>query len=220
MPLSSYGDASPLEEEYPVTPTTLLIFGGTLFMAAGTPGPSIAALVARVLTRGARDVLPFLAAMWIGEAIWLTFAVAGLAAIAEAFHWAFVAIKWLGVCYLLYLAWKMWHAAPSAGGETLPEAQSPLRMFLAGMMVTLGNPKIMMFYVALLPSLIDIHAVTVAGWAELLAMMALVLIVIDFAWALLADRARTFLKSRRAVRIANRASAGTMAGAAVAIALR
>jgi threonine/homoserine/homoserine lactone efflux protein len=209
-----------LEEEHPVTLTTLLIFGGTLFMAAGTPGPSIAALVARVLTRGARDVLPFLAAMWIGEAIWLTFAVAGLAAIAEAFHWAFVAIKWLGVGYLLYLAWKMWHSAPADGGETLPEAQSPLKMFLAGMMVTLGNPKIMMFYVALLPSLIDIHAVTVAGWAELLATMALVLVVIDFAWALLAARARTFLKSRRAVRIANRASAGTMAGAAVAIAMR
>ena len=203
-----------------MTLTTLLIFGGTLFMAAGTPGPSIAALVARVLSRGARDVLPFLVAMWIGEAIWLTFAVAGLAAIAEAFHWAFVAIKWLGVGYLLYLAWKMWNAAPTDGGETLPEAQSPLRMFLAGMTVTLGNPKIMMFYVALLPSLIDIHAVTLAGWAELLATMALVLIVIDFAWALLAAKARTFLRSRRAVRIANRASAGTMAGAAVAIAMR
>jgi threonine/homoserine/homoserine lactone efflux protein len=207
-------------EEYRVTLTTLLIFGGTLFMAAGTPGPSIAALVARVLTRGARDVLPFLVAMWIGEAIWLTFAVAGLAAIAEAFHWAFVAIKWLGVGYLLYLAWKMWRAPPADGSETLPEAQSPLKMFLAGMTVTLGNPKIMMFYVALLPSIVDIHAVTVTGWAELLATMALVLIFIDLAWALLAAKARTFLKSRRAARIANRTSAGTMAGAAVAIALR
>jgi threonine/homoserine/homoserine lactone efflux protein len=203
-----------------MTLTTLLMFAGALFMAAGSPGPSIAALVARVLTRGARDVLPFLAAMWIGEAVWLTFAVAGLAAIAETFHWAFVAVKWLGVGYLLYLAWKMWHAAPSDGSETLPEAQSPLRMFLAGMTVTLGNPKIMMFYLALLPSIVDIHAVTVTGWAELVVTMATVLIFIDLAWALVAARARAFLKSRRAVRIANRASAGTMAGAAVAIALR
>jgi len=36
------------------------------------------ALIARVLTNGVRDVLPFLAAMWLGEAIWLGFAVAGL----------------------------------------------------------------------------------------------------------------------------------------------
>jgi threonine/homoserine/homoserine lactone efflux protein len=70
--------------------------------------------------------------MWIGEAIWLTFAVAGLAAIAEAFHWAFVAIKWLGVCYLLYLAWKLWFTSANTGDEKLPETQSATRLFFAG----------------------------------------------------------------------------------------
>jgi threonine/homoserine/homoserine lactone efflux protein len=95
-----------------------------------------------------------------------------------------------------------------------------LKLFLAGMTVTLGNPKIMMFYMALLPSIIDIQAVTMVGWAELVATMLMVLIVIDISWALLAARARSFLKSRRAVRMANRASTGTMAGAAVAIAMR
>ena len=50
----------------------LLVFALALIVAAGSPGPSIAALVARVLTNGFRDVLPFLAAMWIGEALWLT----------------------------------------------------------------------------------------------------------------------------------------------------
>ncbi|OWV96520.1 lysine transporter LysE [Rhizobium sp. R72] len=203
-----------------MTLTSLFVFACALFVAAGSPGPSVAALVARVISKGARDVLPFLAAMWLGEAIWLTCAVAGLAAIAETFHYAFVAIKWLGVCYLFYLAWKMWFASPDSEGEALPDAQSPLKLFLAGMTVTLGNPKIMMFYMALLPSIIDIHAVTVVGWAELVAMMFLVLIVIDISWALAAAKARSFLKSRRAVRMANRASAGTMAGAAVAIAMR
>lgn len=203
-----------------MTLTSLLVFAGALLMAAGSPGPSIAALVARVLSKGARDVLPFLAAMWIGEAIWLTCAVAGLAAIAETFHWAFVAIKWLGVCYLLYLAWKMWFVSPDKSEETLPEAQSAAKLFFAGMTVTLGNPKIMVFYVALLPSIIDIHSVTIVGWAELVTTMFVVLILIDVTWALAAAKARGFLKSRRAVRIANRASAGTMAGAAIAIALR
>ena len=203
-----------------MTLTSLLVFAGALFMAAGSPGPSVAALVARVLSKGARDVLPFLAAMWIGEAIWLTCAVAGLAAVAETFHWAFVAIKWLGVCYLLYLAWKMWLASPDASEEKLPEAQSAAKLFFAGMTVTLGNPKIMVFYVALLPSIIDIRSVTIVGWAELVTTMFVVLILIDVAWALAAAKARGFLKSRRAVRIANRASAGTMASAAVAIALR
>nr|WP_222857893.1 LysE family translocator [Rhizobium cauense] len=204
----------------PVTLTSLFVFACALFVAAGSPGPSVAALVARVISKGARDVLPFLAAMWLGEAIWLTCAVAGLAAIAETFHYAFVAIKWLGVCYLLYLAWKMWFASPDTEGDALPDTQSPLKLFFAGMTVTLGNPKIMMFYMALLPSIIDVGAVTMVGWAELVATMLLVLIVIDISWALLAAKARRFLRSRRAVRLANRASAGTMAGAAVAIAMR
>ena len=203
-----------------MTLTSLFVFACALFVTAGSPGPSVAALVARVISKGTRDVLPFLAAMWIGEAIWLTCAVAGLAAIAETFHYAFFAIKWLGVCYLLYLAWKMWFASPEAEGETLPDAQSPLKLFFAGMTVTLGNPKIMMFYMALLPSIIDVRAVSILGWAELVATMFLVLIVIDISWTLLAAKARGFLRSHRAVRMANRASAGTMAGAAVAIAMR
>ncbi|MBB5044124.1 LysE family translocator [Shinella fusca] len=200
--------------------TTLVIFAGALMMAAGSPGPSIAALVARVLSRGARDVLPFLAAMWIGEGIWLTCAVLGLAAIAETFYAAFVAIKWLGVLYLLYLAWKMWFAPVDTGEAALPEARSGAKLFFAGMTVTLGNPKIMMFYVALLPAIIDLGAVTLTGWAELVVTMFVVLVAIDLAWVFLASRARRFLRSPRAVRIANRVSAGTMAGAAAAIATR
>jgi threonine/homoserine/homoserine lactone efflux protein len=203
-----------------MTLASLLVFAAALFVAAGSPGPSIAALVARVLSKGWRDVLPFLAAMWVGEAIWLTFAVAGLSALAESYHLVFVAIKWIGVAYLLVLAWKMWTASPSTEGSALPESRTALRMFLAGLTVTLGNPKIMMFYVALLPSIIDLNGVTLAGWAELVAAMFLVLLTVDLAWALLADKARLFLKSPRAVKFANRLSAGTMAGAAAAIATR
>ncbi len=58
---------------------SLLIFAAALFVAAGSPGPSVAALVARVISKGFRDVFPFLAAMWIGEGIWLSCAVFGLA---------------------------------------------------------------------------------------------------------------------------------------------
>ncbi len=203
-----------------LTLTTLLVFAGALFIAAGTPGPSVAALVARVISKGARDVLPFLFGMWAGDAIWLTCAIAGLSAIAETFYHAFVVIKWLGILYLLYLAWKMWFAKPDVEEEELPQARSRGRMFLTGLAIALGNPKIMMFYIALLPSIIDIRAVSLGGWAELVVTLFVVLAVVDFTWMFLAAKARSFLKSRRAVMIANRASAATMAGAAMAIATR
>jgi threonine/homoserine/homoserine lactone efflux protein len=203
-----------------VEPTSLLIFAGALLVAAGSPGPSIAALVARVISKGFRDVLPFLAAMWIGEAIWLSLAVFGLAVVAQSFHYAFVAVKWAGVAYLVYLAWKMWTAPVETEGNEMPREDSPWRLFAAGMAVTLGNPKIMMFYLALLPTIIDLAAVTVVGWLELTVTMAAVLIAIDFGWVFAAAQARKLLRSKRAMRIANRVSAGTMAGAAAAIAAR
>lgn len=203
-----------------MTLTSLIVFTGALFVAAGTPGPSIAALVARVISRGTGGVFPFLFGMWVGDAVWLTIAVAGLSAIADTFQHVFLAIKWLGVAYLLYLAWKMWRASPDTEGAELPEARSRLRLFLTAISVALGNPKIMMFYIALLPSIIDIHAVTVVGWLELVACQFFVLMTVNISWMLLAGKARGFLKSRRAVQMANRIAAGTMAGAAAAIATR
>ncbi|MND31088.1 Homoserine/homoserine lactone efflux protein [compost metagenome] len=203
-----------------MTLASVLVFAAALFVAAGSPGPSIAALVSRVLTKGWRDVLPFLMAMWVGETVWLSFAVAGLSAIAESFQPVFVAIKWIGVAYLLYLAWKMWFARTDGADGELPESRSAARMFFAGLTVTLGNPKIMMFYVALLPSIIDLNGVTLIGWLELVAAMLIVLATVDIVWITLANKARQFLKSPRALKLANRISAGTMAGAAAAIATR
>ncbi|TNB49186.1 LysE family translocator [Martelella lutilitoris] len=198
----------------------LALFAITLFVAAGSPGPSVAALVARVLSRGHRDVLPFMAAMWLGEALWLTLAVFGLVAVASAFHEVFIAIKWAGVAYLVWLAWKMWFSDPAGDGGELPNAGSGWKMFLAGMSVTLGNPKIMMFYVALLPTIIDLGSVTLLGWVELTATLLIVLAIVDLSWVFMAAKARRFLKSPRAMKIANRISAGMIGGAAAAIATR
>jgi threonine/homoserine/homoserine lactone efflux protein len=161
--------------------------------------------------------------MWLGEALWLTLAVYGLAALAETLHGAFLVVKYLGVAYLLYLARKMWRAPVAAAGEgPAPQGSSPRRggrgMFLAGLAVTLGNPKIMVFYLALLPTIIDLAGITLIGWLELTATMLVVLAAIDLGYIALAARARLLLRSPRALRIANRASAGLLGGAAATLA--
>jgi threonine/homoserine/homoserine lactone efflux protein len=203
-----------------MTLASLLIFAAALFVAAGSPGPSVAALVARVISKGFRDVFPFLLALWIGEAIWLSLAVFGLAVVAQTFHLVFAIVKWVGVGYLIYLAWKMWMAPVAAREGEMPREDSPTKLFAAGMAVSLGNPKVMMFYLALLPTIIDLNAITLAGWVELTLTMAMVLVCVDLSWSLAAAQARRLLKSPRAMKIANRLSAATMAGAAAAIATR
>jgi threonine/homoserine/homoserine lactone efflux protein len=201
-----------------MTLSNLLVFALALMVAAGSPGPSVAALVARVLTNGFRDVLPFLAAMWLGEALWLGCAVAGLAVVARTLGVLFTALKFIGVAYLLFLAWKMWFAPTQVPDGELPRGRSSWRMFGTGLTITLGNPKVMVFYLALLPTIVDLNHVGAAAWIELTAIMFMVLAAVDIAWALLAVRARRLLTSRKAVKIANRSSAAMMAGAAAVIA--
>ncbi len=197
----------------------IMIFCVALAIMAGAPGPSIAALVSRILTNGLRDVLPFLAAMWVGEAIWLTVTFLGLAALAQSFALVFVVLKYAGVAYLLYLAWRMWRAPVNIADAALPRRR-PLHMFGTGLMVTLGNPKIMVFYLALLPTIIDVKHVTLTRWAILMAALFCVLAATDLTWSFIALRAHRLLQSPKAMRIANRTSAGVMAGAAAVMASR
>ncbi len=201
-----------------MTLSALLIFAVAEFFFAVTPGPSSAALVTRVIYRGWKSVLPFLLAMWLGEVIWLTLAVAGLSYIAQTFYWAFNVIKYLGAAYLLYLAYKMWTAPVDTKEAAMPSAEKPLRMFFTGLAISIGNPKIMVFYMAFLPSLIDMAMVTPFVWLQLTITLGLALAAGDMLWVLLASQARRWLKSPRAMKIANRISGTVMGGAAATIA--
>jgi threonine/homoserine/homoserine lactone efflux protein len=202
-------------------PIALLVFAGALLVAAASPGPGIAALIARVLARGSGGAVAFTAGLAVGDVVWLTAAILGLSALAAHFQLAFLAVKYAGVAYLLYLAWRMWRAPSVAADPAKPwRAERPLGLFLAGLAVTLGNPKVMVFYLALLPSLIELQQVTLLGWAELSAVTLSVLALVFGAYIVLARRARRLLTTPSAVQLVNRASGLVMGGAAVAIATR
>ena len=84
----------------------------------------------------------------------------------------------------------------------------------------MGNPKVMVFYLALLPALIDTARVTVVGYAELVAVTLGVLAIVFTGYVVLASRARRLFTSPRALRLVNRGTGAVMAGAAAAIAAR
>lgn len=199
----------------------LAIFALALAVAAFAPGPGIAAIVGRVLGRGRDGAVAFVTGMAIGDVVWLSLAVAGLAVLAETFQEVFTVVKYAGAAYLLYLAVKMW-TAPSAARSLEPVAtrESRSKLFLAGLAVTMGNPKTMVFYLALLPNLVDLGRVDALAYAELAIVTLAVLAVVFGFYIVLALRARALITSPRAVRLVNRGSGVIMAGAAVAIASR
>lgn len=199
--------------------TSLLVFAATLLVAAASPGPGIAALVARVVGSGLGSARAFAAGLIVGDLVWLAVAVVGLAVVIQAFHGIFAAIKYAGAAYLLYLAYSLW-VAPAPAQDIGPDdrGENPARLFLAGLAVTLGNPKVVAFYLALLPTLIDLGRVGFLGYVELAAITVAILVVVFGAYAVAAARARALFRSARRMRLLNRASGALMAGAAVAVA--
>jgi threonine/homoserine/homoserine lactone efflux protein len=202
-------------------PAGLIVFATALFIAAASPGPGIAAIVARVLGRGPKGAVAFSIGIALGDVVWLTFAVLGLATLAQVFHEVFLVIKYLGVAYLLFIAYKLWTTPVEAldtGAEA--KAEGPAKLLLGGLALTLGNPKTIVFYLALLPTILDLAQVTMLGYAELVLATLAVLGVVFGIYIVLASRARRLFTSRESLRLLNRTTGAVMAGAAAAIAAR
>jgi threonine/homoserine/homoserine lactone efflux protein len=202
-----------------VTLTSLIIFAAVYFVAVATPGPGVAALIARVLGQGLVGVAPFIAGYFVADMIWLTLAATGLAVVAKTFAGVFVVIKLAGAAYLLFLAWKM-ATVPLALAANPRPASRGWRAFLASLSLTLGNPKVMVFFLSIMPLVVDVRTLALSALLELGAVCGAVIFSTLALYALAADRARAFLSSTRAMTLVHRATGGLMAGAAVAVATR
>lgn len=203
-----------------MTLASLLAYCGALFIAAAIPGPGITAIVARALGSGFRETFFMGLGLVLGDTIYLTAVILGLAFVAQTFTEVFIVIKIAGALYLGYIAWKLWTAGLLAADIAAKKSNGAGMSFLSGLLVTLGNPKTMLFYVALVPTLIDIGGIGLREYAMLLAATFVVLLIVLVPYMLLASRARTFLKKPRALQILNRVAASILAGTAAFIAAR
>ncbi|MCC2114068.1 MAG: LysE family translocator [Hyphomicrobiales bacterium] len=203
-----------------MTLTDILTYVVVAALAMATPGPGIAALVARALVTGFRGAAPMIGGYVIGDLFYLSLAVFGLAVIAQAFGAVFIVLKYVGVAYLIFLAIKFWRMPVHEEDLTAPRKAGYRTLFLAGLSVTLGNPKVMVFYLAVLPAVIDLGTVSAADYAVLAAITSTVLTSVLSAYAFLAGRARELFRAPRARRRLNRTAGTVMAGAALAVATR
>ncbi|KRE21372.1 lysine transporter LysE [Bosea sp. Root483D1] len=198
----------------------LLVFAGVYFLAVASPGPGIAAIVARSLSTGFRRAVPFVLGIAAADLIWLTFSALGLTLLMQSFHGLFLAIKYAGCAYLIYLAWKLW-TAPVKSLVDQPAARGEgLRLFFGGVALTLGNPKVMVFFVSILPLVVDLKALTPLAFVEVAVLTMLIINTTLLGYAYAADRARRLVASPTTMRRINRITGGVMAGAAAAIAAR
>ncbi len=199
---------------------SLALFLSVYALAVVTPGPAVAAIVARAARSGVRGAAPFIAGVVLGDMVWLACVVLGLSTLAQNMEGLFVVIRYAGAAYLAYLAWKLWTAPVENAEAPAATRGEGLRAVLGGLSLTLGNPKVMVFFLAILPSVIDVGGIGRIAFVELLACIAVVLGSTMFAYATLAARAGRFVSHPSRVRLLNRATGGVMAGAAAAIVAR
>jgi threonine/homoserine/homoserine lactone efflux protein len=200
----------------------LLTFCAVYALAVAAPGPGVAYVIARSLAHGLRGAPATIAGFVVGDLVWFAIAATGLAALAKTAATLFVFIKWAGVIYLLYLAYKLWTAPARRveieGGDD--SRQHGWRAFAGSLMLTLANPKTILFFLALLPTVIDMTSMNLVRFLEISAAMVFVLPAVLGAYALLAAKARQLFTTPSAVRRLNRSSGAAMAGAAVVVATR
>jgi threonine/homoserine/homoserine lactone efflux protein len=192
------------------------------FLMVATPGPGVAAVIARGLAHGPKGAAAFIAGFMVGDLIWFLGASLGLSALAQSAHAAFAAVKYAGAAYLLFLAYRLWSTPPRRlESVDAPEiVRRPLASFLGSLSLTLGNPKPMIFFVALLPTVVNLESLPWLGYVEIAVAIAVILPVILGSYVVAAARARVWFRNPRANQLLNRGSGTLMAAAAVAVATR
>ena len=203
-----------------MTLTGFLAYSAALALAVAVPGPGIVAMVARGLGSGFRATLPMTLGIALGDLVYLTAAVLGLAYIAQTFGLIFMAFKYAGAAYLAFLAYKFWTAGVGIEKVEARRAEGPFVSFMSGLMVTLGNPKVMVFYLALLPAIVDLSTVTLNDYLVLLILTSAILLIILLPYLALATRTRALLQTPAAIRRISRTAACFLGGAAAVIAAR
>ena len=200
--------------------------GITFFFAilifAVTPGPGVFAVIAKSMTKGARASVSLCVGMVMSDIVYLVMACFGLAAIASAWEGVFLVIRYVGAAYLIYLGWKMWVSPVSTSTDNLAELEAKTEMasFMQGFMISASNPKVILFYVAFLPTFMDLTVLSEIDIviASILAFTALMLGISLISVS--ASQARRLMKSERSMKTLNRTSGGIMASAGAFLALK
>jgi threonine/homoserine/homoserine lactone efflux protein len=165
-----------------------------------TPGPDTALIIRNTLAAGRRSGIATAAGIVSGITVWTLAAAIGLAALLSASEPVFRAIQLAGAAYLVSLGaqsiWWAYRGRERRGGVDAPAMLGPRRAFLQGLLSNLGNPKIAVFFVSLLPQFVS------GGGSSFLALIVLggLFSALGLAWltlyAVVVAKASAFLDGR------------------------
>ncbi len=200
-----------------IDPQLYLAFVAAVIVLMLIPGSNVALIVANSVAYGTRFGLLTVAGTSAAMLLQLGVTALGMTAVLTGMGYWFELVRLLGVGYLLWLGIRQWRAPPVDLTRVAPQPRSARRIFARGLLVSLANPKTLLFYGAFFPQFVTPGA-GVAGQVALLAATFVILaVLLDGGWAIAAGRARFLLAARG--RLRNRISGGMLIGAGVGLAL-
>ena len=133
----------------------LLVFAGAALLMALTPGPNMIYLLSRSLCQGRRAAVTSWLGVVLGFSVHMLSAALGLTALFMAVPLAYDVLKFGGALYLLWLAWQSLRPGARSPFEAreLPQ-ESPRKLFTMGLLTSVLNPKVAIFYLSVLPQFI------------------------------------------------------------------
>jgi threonine/homoserine/homoserine lactone efflux protein len=182
------------------------------------PGPVVTLVIANGLRHGTRAALINIAGAQVGLAIVIAIVGVGLTSLMATMGYWFDWVRFAGAAYLVWLGIKLIRSPNLLEASDAPPPPPRGGFFLQGLLVLLSNPKVMVFFGALLPQFIDMDQARFPQIVLLGVTFMATVAVSDASYALLAGHARTLLSARRA-RLLSRASGGFMIGGGIWLAL-
>lgn len=187
----------------------------TSIIVAASPGTGVLYTLAAALSGGSRASIVAAFGCTLGIVPHMAAAILGLAALLHTSAVAFHTFKYLGVAYLLYMAWATWRERGTLQVEKNLNARSALQVTVTAVLVNILNPKLSIFFLAFLPQFVSADELNaVPRMLELSGVFMLVTFLVFLGYGLLAAAARDHVISRpRVLRWMRR----TFAGAFVAL---
>ncbi len=195
-----------------------LAFFGVSFLLALAPGPDNVFVLMVSAAEGRRAGFAVVLGLMLGVMVHTLAVALGLAALFAASATAFTVLKLAGAAYLLYLAWGAWRAPASLQAEDDGDAGQPWpRLVARGVVMNLTNPKVLLFFLALLPQFVVPGSGSVAGQIVVLGALFILAGGLVFAAIVLAAAALRgrLARSARAQRLLQRSAAVVFAGLAL-----
>jgi homoserine/homoserine lactone efflux protein len=198
-------------------PSLFLAFVAAVTILMLIPGPNVALIVATSVAHGTRYGLLTVAGTSSAMVVQLCVTALGMTELLATIGVWFAWLRWIGVAYLLYLGLAQWRAPATDLTQARPEPRSARAVYARALLVSLTNPKTLLFYGAFFPQFVTVNDRVGAQVAVLSATFLALAVLVDGGWAVAAGRARGLLVPRG--RLRNRLSGGLLIGAGAALAL-